>query len=131
MRRTEMMEKFKELLQKKAKEGKFIKDEGDLKARFEMVGGIEDIAQEALGAKIKSLKEKPAAHPVPAEKALPKEAAVGKSQEEVPHDSKDIPTEKELKVEHEDSESAEKQVGENKEEADMEKRNKDRKQYVK
>jgi hypothetical protein len=125
-----MMEKFKQLLQSKAKEGKFIKDESDLKARLEMVGGMEDVAQEAFGAKIKSLKEK-ASHPAaPAEKALPKDAQVGKSQEEVPHDSKDIPSEKEESPEHEDSESAEKEVAENKEESDMAKRNKDRKQYV-
>lgn len=124
------MQKFKELLQKKAKEGKFIQDEKDLKARFEMVGGMEDVAHEALGAKVKGLKEKAEAHPVPAEKALPKEASVGKSQEEVPHDSKDIPDMREESPEHEDSESAEKEVAEDKEESDMAKRNKDRKQYA-
>lgn len=128
-----MMEKFKQLLQSKAKEGKFIKDESDLKARLDMVGGMEDVAQEAFGAKIKSLKEK-ASHPAaPAEKALPKAAGNQKSQEEVPHDSKDMPEseESEEAPAHEDSESAEKEVAEEKALSDLEKRNEDRKKYVK
>jgi hypothetical protein len=89
------MEKFKALLQKKAKEGKFIKDDKDIKARLEMVGGMEDIAQESFGAKIKGLQAKKAAQKstpeVKAEPEVSEDMKIGKSQEEQKIPAADMP----------------------------------------
>lgn len=51
-----MMEKFKQMLKKKAQEGKFISDE-DKAARQEMIDEIRAMAQDSMGSDLKKIKD--------------------------------------------------------------------------
>jgi hypothetical protein len=135
-----MMEKFKDLLRSKAKEGKFVSNGQDMQARLETLAGLEDVASEALTHKLKGIKEKSYSSSGYADKKLPEHEykpesmKIGTSEEESAHDKNNVPDEVQSldeSPEHEDSESAEQEVAENKSESDLAKKNKDRKQYVK
>jgi len=134
-----MMEKFKDLLRSKAKEGKFVSNGQDMKARLETLAGLEDVASEALAFKLKGVNAKGPSHPeefgkkLPEHEYKPESMKIGKSEEESAHDMNNVPDEvksEEEMPEHEDAESKEHEVAEHKEESDLEKKNKDRKQYV-
>lgn len=57
-----MMEQFKELLKKKAKEGKFLSEE-DKAAKMEVLGSIKDIMGDAMAKDLKGLKKVTVASP--------------------------------------------------------------------